>query len=267
VDLGVQMSWLPPTLGILFGVYCLWVSIDAVRWPKEAYRAVGQIPKTMFVLTLPGLWLCFFGFVTAVAYPRTRSRIKKYEAGESVKASLSARVSYHATGMSALDRTVTRLLEAIEQRRSQGLREFAVSFTQSDVGTMNRLDTVTPLIIEQIQEAGHAVVGVDSPQGGWSYTVVLQIRPGDASEGFLNQTSASKLYSCGGDPGTTPGGATLPNARAERKPKVVTQSTARGPGERRRCVHPTCEHLNTVTTRVQCTRCGRATYPIDPSPK
>lgn len=178
------MNWLPPTLGVLFGIYCLWVSIDAVRWPKEAYRAVGQIPKTMYVLTLPGLWLCFFGFVTAAAYPRARGRIKKYMAGEAVKPSVSARVGYRATGMSAIDRTTDKLLADIERLQSQGLQEFTVSFTQNDIGTINRLDTVTPLIVERIQEEGHAVVGVDSPQGGWSYTVNLRIRPAMRTAAF-----------------------------------------------------------------------------------
>jgi len=90
------------------------------------------------------------------------------------------RVVGAATGMTGVERTVGKLLTDIDARAVQGLSEFTVSFSQSDVGTRNRLDLVTPMIIESIQDAGHQVLAADRPDGGWSYVVNLRVRPGTA---------------------------------------------------------------------------------------
>jgi len=45
--------------------------------------------------------------------------------------------------------TVDHLLQQIDARAQQGLSEFTVSFGQADIGR-NRLDRVTPSIVEQI---------------------------------------------------------------------------------------------------------------------
>jgi len=61
--------------------------------------------------------------------------------------------------------TVDHLLQQIDARAQQGLSEFTVSFGQADIGR-NRLNRVTPSIVEQIQDFGHAVIRVDMSNDG-----------------------------------------------------------------------------------------------------
>lgn len=75
----------------------------------------------------------------------------------------------------ALERTIEKVLAEIDQRAAQGLDEFTVSFTEKDIGIMNRADVVTPMIVGAVQDAGHAVVGISDPYG--NYTISMRVRP------------------------------------------------------------------------------------------
>lgn len=90
---------------------------------------------------------------------------------------LLRKMAIAATGIAPLEKTVDRLLQDIELRAQQGLTDFVVSFSQGDIGVRNRLDVATPLVVDRIQDAGHSVLAVDSPDGGWSYVVNLRVRP------------------------------------------------------------------------------------------
>ena len=87
------------------------------------------------------------------------------------------RLAMAATGIGPIERTADRLMDEIDERSRQGLDEFIVSFSQNDVGIRNRLDTATPVIVGLLQDAGHIVLDAIAPQGGWSGTIQLRIRP------------------------------------------------------------------------------------------
>lgn len=87
------------------------------------------------------------------------------------------RLSMAATGIGPLGQTAHRLMDEIEERHQQGLSEFTVSFSNAEIGVRNTLDFATQYIVDILQSAGHAVVGVSAPQGSWSNSIQLTIRP------------------------------------------------------------------------------------------
>jgi hypothetical protein len=80
-----------------------------------------------------------------------------------------------ATGMQPVEDTADRI--AYEADTRSGGTEFTATFTQHDIGLVNTLSVATEIIVNRLQSAGHTVIGVDTPSGGWAGTVNLHIRP------------------------------------------------------------------------------------------
>ena len=71
-------------------------------------------------------------------------------------------------------KAVDQVLRMAREREAQGLTEFSVSLTQSDIGVLNRLDVMTPVITTALQDAGFSVIDVNSEP--WSHAVTFAIR-------------------------------------------------------------------------------------------
>jgi hypothetical protein len=70
--------------------------------------------------------------------------------------------------------TIEKVLAEIDARVAQGLDEFVVLFDERDVGLLNRLDVVSPMVVRAVQDAGYGVVDVSDPHG--NYTISLRVR-------------------------------------------------------------------------------------------
>lgn len=82
-----------------------------------------------------------------------------------------------AIGLNPVYRTAERLSAELDVRRQQGMTQCVVSFGQGDIGARNQLNSACRIIVDELQNAGHAVVAVDFPGGGWSSTAHLTVRP------------------------------------------------------------------------------------------
>ena len=95
------------------------------------------------------------------------------------------RLARAVLGASPVDRAVERILHEIDARAARGLPEVTVSISQAEIGSFRTLPKVTPIVVERLQEAGHAVLSADAPNGDWTCIVSLRVRPRPGSATHL----------------------------------------------------------------------------------
>lgn len=83
------------------------------------------------------------------------------------------RAALAASGVSAMDRFLERMLEEAEARVSQGEEGMSVTFNQSDIGVRNTFDQAVEYFADGLDAAGHTLVRVDG--SGWDRMRLLHV--------------------------------------------------------------------------------------------
>jgi hypothetical protein len=100
---------------------------------------------------------------------------------------------------------------------------YTVSFTQEDIGTMNRLDVSTPIIVKAVQKAGYSVANVTRQPGAYIVSLTITGPAATASGLFSAPGRQAVLYAVDG---TDPLSFFTDNALADQDVWDTTQGCA-----------------------------------------